>query len=819
VELADHGAAPAFVRKHPTRFEGGVISIVVDMCARGSRDLVRTLDAAARQTVPVELLLAASTESRVIPSLEARLGVNVHRAPSRVAAINAAIAGANSDVILVVSAPWQVQAGVAAGCGWLLAQEPGTDVVVPGLNVQTPDGLVRHTASCAIDLPTVLANPVATPPVFAICRALWDTLGAFDERFGELAASEWWLRVLAAPCAIATMTDACAVLEASEDSWWPPMTENVELKSFRAVLEAHRSALEPHMSDSVVRLEIAAADLLRAHRAQLVRRDRQLAELEELRAKIAHHRAFIGHHGNTSLDWGEFRRTDPISRDWGYDRGVPIDRRYIEDFLASRSSDIRGAVLEVQEDDFTRRFGGPRVTHSDVVDLDDGNQRATIVADLRAATGLADGQFDCIILTQTLHVIDDAAAVLRECRRLLKPDGVLLATLPATSRVCLEYGEAGDQWRVTSAGARTLFEAAFGTGNVDVTTYGNVLTNVAFLLGLACSEVADGEFDAVDPYHPLVIGVRAQNRTSSTVRSRRSNGTAVVLLYHRVDERPDVHDLSVTAELFEEQLSSLARECRVMPLDELLASAGRGPERAVAITFDDGYVDTLEKALPILERLGLPATVFATTRWLESPGEYWWDILERALIRDDTPPTLTVELDGAPSTFATHTREGRRATHDRVHERLVHARLEERDRVIARIAEWSSITNDPRRRPVVADELRRLASSSLVSIGAHTVNHVALPDQDPGTQRTEIVDSVRGLARVVDRPVDLFAYPYGAVDRATAALARETCRWSAACETAAIVTSFDAAAFPRLEVKRWDSGSLLRRMSACAGWH
>src|SRR5262249_50040235 len=156
-----------------------------------------------------------------------------------------------------------------------------------------------------------------------------------------------------------------------------------------------------------------------------------------------------------------------------------VDRRYIDDFLMAHASDVKGAVLEVQEDDFTRRFGGDRVTTSDVVDLDESNPRATLIADLRHAPGLVSDRYDCIILTQTLHVIDAVGAVLVECRRLLRPGGVLLATVPAASRVCLEYGAEGDFWRMTPAGARRLFETVFGAGGIETATYGNVQTNVA----------------------------------------------------------------------------------------------------------------------------------------------------------------------------------------------------------------------------------------------------------------------------------------------------------------------------------------------------
>jgi len=115
-------------------------------------------------------------------------------------------------------------------------------------------------------------------------------------------------------------------------------------------------------------------------------------------------------------------------------------------------------VLEVQEDDFTRLAGGPRVLSSAVLDIDASNGRATLIADLRCAPELGSDQFDCVILTQTIHVIDDMAAVAREIHRALRPGGVLLATMPAASRVCLEYGERGDLWRVTPAGAAALVE-------------------------------------------------------------------------------------------------------------------------------------------------------------------------------------------------------------------------------------------------------------------------------------------------------------------------------------------------------------------------
>jgi peptidoglycan/xylan/chitin deacetylase (PgdA/CDA1 family) len=223
-------------------------------------------------------------------------------------------------------------------------------------------------------------------------------------------------------------------------------------------------------------------------------------------------------------------------------------------------------------------------------------------------------------------------------------------------------------------------------------------------------------------------------------------------------------------------------------------------------------VDTLERAAPLLERLGLPATVFATTRWLEEPGEYWWDALECALLARETPPNLNVEIDGRPLTFATSTREERRAAHDALHPRLVHAPLGERDALVSRIVRWSGAANGSRRRPLMSDELVALAQVPGMAVGAHTTNHLALPDQPADVQRSEVVDSLRTLERVLARPVTTFAFPYGAVDRATADLARASCRWSATCVASALGASFDAARVPRLEVKRSDGETLRSRL-------
>ena len=204
---------------------------------------------------------------------------------------------------------------------------------------------------------------------------------------------------------------------------------------------------------------------------------------------------------------GVLRRTRPLSDVWGFDRGTPVDRHYIESFLAGHRADVHGRVLEVQDSGYTNRFG-TGVERRDVLDVDPNNHRATLVADLAAADGIPEGAFDCFLLTQTLHLIYDARAALGHARRLLRPGGVLLATVPAVSRVS-RGAAASDSWRFTPAAAAALFGEVFGPERITVQSYGNVLAAVAFLSGMAREELSARDLDVRDERFPVIVGVRA----------------------------------------------------------------------------------------------------------------------------------------------------------------------------------------------------------------------------------------------------------------------------------------------------------------------
>ena len=223
--------------------------------------------------------------------------------------------------------------------------------------------------------------------------------------------------------------------------------------------------------------------------------------------------------------FGSLRRVTPLSREFGYDRGQPIDRYYIERFLSAHASDIRGHVLEIADAIYTRRFGRDRVTKSDVLHVLQGQPGATIVGDLTCADHLPSATFDCVILTQTLQFIYDVPAALRTVGRILRPGGTVLATVPGItpiSRYDLERW--GCYWAFTSQSARRLFEAVFPAAAVAVEAHGNVLAASAFLYGMAAEELKPGELDARDPDYPVVITVRAARPPTQVPEELKSPG-------------------------------------------------------------------------------------------------------------------------------------------------------------------------------------------------------------------------------------------------------------------------------------------------------
>jgi SAM-dependent methyltransferase len=211
------------------------------------------------------------------------------------------------------------------------------------------------------------------------------------------------------------------------------------------------------------------------------------------------------------IDFGDLRRLAPISRDWGFERGTVIDRYYIDRFMRQHAADVRGRVLEVGTDVMTRQYGGSQVTQCDVLHVTQSGPPVTIVGDLSDGAGIPSASFDCVIVTQTLHVVYDVRAVVATLYRLLRAGGVALVTVPGITKISrYDMDRWGQFWSFTSRSARRLFEERFPGDAVSVDARGNVLTATAFLQGIAAEELTREELEQVDPDFEVLIGIRAR---------------------------------------------------------------------------------------------------------------------------------------------------------------------------------------------------------------------------------------------------------------------------------------------------------------------
>lgn len=216
---------------------------------------------------------------------------------------------------------------------------------------------------------------------------------------------------------------------------------------------------------------------------------------------------------------------EPASRCFGVDRGgTPIDRHYIEGFLALHAGDIRGRVMEIGDATYTEQFGGKAVQRSDVLHVNNDNPGATLVGDLATGQGIPPATFDCILCTQTLMFIYDVRGAVASIHRALRPGGVALITVAGISQIArFDMDHWGDFWRFTSLAAQRLFADEFGADNVHVQSYGNSFAAVCLLQGVTCEEMTPAELDQRDRDYEVIVAVKAVKRSDTRAASRDSN--------------------------------------------------------------------------------------------------------------------------------------------------------------------------------------------------------------------------------------------------------------------------------------------------------
>lgn len=317
----------------------------------------------------------------------------------------------------------------------------------------------------------------------------------------------------------------------------------------------------------------------------------------------------------------------------------------------------------------------------------------------------------------------------------------------------------------------------------------------------------------------------------------------LILLYHRVTQLPlDPQQWSVTPQHFAEHLEILKSKAKPIPLVQLMAEkeSGQWPLSAVVVTFDDGYADNLREAKPLLQKHGIPATVYVTSGLVGKSEEFYWDDLERVLLSPGTlPESLRLIVDGRENTWAL-----RNATHYSAAEAAHHRRWnileqapttrhtvyrslcellrlmthEQRQDVLSQLRSWAGVPEKARttHESLLPEGLRRLTAGNLIEIGAHTVTHPLLSSRPIEDQQWEIRQSKMDLEEILGQPVQSFSYPYGtadAYDQQTVQAVRDA-GFTSACGSVegAVRRETDPYQLPRHIVRDWDGEEFSRKL-------
>lgn len=305
-------------------------------------------------------------------------------------------------------------------------------------------------------------------------------------------------------------------------------------------------------------------------------------------------------------------------------------------------------------------------------------------------------------------------------------------------------------------------------------------------------------------------------------------------MYHRIaTERVDPWRLCVSPSAFEEQIAVIARARAAVDL----AAVARGQcytagGRHVAVTFDDGYLDNVTAALPVLERHDVPMTLFTVATAPGRTREFWWDALMRAVLEAATlPARLTLEAgaqtrdftvadtpadaDAAPTWIAdlNDPRTPRERLYLQLWDAIAVLPPEEQDRAVDAVLAWAGQPLAPPadRLPMSVEQFASVAAHPLITVGSHTAHHPSLPDLDDESQAAEIAGGHRRLEEMAGARIDRFSYPFGRHDARARAVVRSL-NVAAACtsQPAAATTASDPLQLPRLQATEMDGEAFAR---------
>lgn len=317
---------------------------------------------------------------------------------------------------------------------------------------------------------------------------------------------------------------------------------------------------------------------------------------------------------------------------------------------------------------------------------------------------------------------------------------------------------------------------------------------------------------------------------------------AAILMYHQVCERrDDPWELAVHPDNFHAQLEYLKKNFDVVPVSELAEGISRHKmKRAVAITFDDGFKDNYTNAAPLLDWHELPATFYVATSATKQEHVYWWDALQDVVFHSEVvPEVFDMTINNTPVQFTFRS------------DRILNSKLKNQIRawnynltipnerialymllwhhikpltygsqntVLASIREWAGHVRFISSQGVTMSvrEMQMLGGNPLFTIGAHTVHHSMLAQQNATDQAYEVKESKNQIEKWLGKTISGFAYPYGNYNELTQSLLKEAgFSYAVSTEAKAVTAEDDPFALPRLHVKNWcvyEFGSKLNEM-------
>ena len=242
--------------------------------------------------------------------------------------------------------------------------------------------------------------------------------------------------------------------------------------------------------------------------------------------------------------------------------------------------------------------------------------------------------------------------------------------------------------------------------------------------------------------------------------SRRREPMGRILYYHRVNDDNDPFFPAISTRLFEQEMRYVARHYKVVSLAELVDRLeGWSSESVVAITFDDGYRDNYLNAFPVLQRYGLPATIFLTTGCLDSGDPLWFERLALA-VNNAARPHIDLEID-IPRRFWMRTPAERLASNGKIFKLLQGLDDSQRRCRLDEILRVLDVPEEGARNKMLRWDEVRLMKTHGMDFGGHTVTHPFLAKMGHDQAAWEVAECKRRIEEELRAGVDYFAYPNG----------------------------------------------------------